>query len=41
MYIAPISDPKMMIPAQAPGQNVDREATERSYSGFFARRWRR
>ena len=37
MNIAPISEPKTMIPAQAATQNGGRAAISRSYSGFFAR----
>src|ERR1044072_1176662 len=41
MNIAPISEPKTMIPAQAATQKIRREATSRSYSGEEVRRWRR
>ena len=40
MNIAPISDPKTMIPAQAATQNVGRAAMSRSYRGSLVRRWR-
>ncbi len=40
MNIAPISEPKTMIPASAATQKVGRDATARSYSGLAARRWR-
>ena len=40
MNIAPISEPKTMMPATAATQKVGRAATFRSYSGFLARRCR-
>ena len=40
MNIAPMSEPKTMIPAQAATQKIRREAMFRSYSGLAARRWR-
>ena len=40
MNIAPISEPKTMIPATAATQKTRREAMSRSYSGFATRRWR-
>ncbi len=40
MNIAPMSEPKTMMPAQAATQNVGRAAMSRSYNGFVARRWR-
>ena len=41
MNIAPISEPKTMIPASAATQKVGRAATRRSYKGLATRRWRR
>ena len=41
MNIAPISEPKTMMPATAATQKVGRAATLRSYSGFLARRCRK
>ena len=35
MNIAPISEPKTMMPATAATQKVGRAAIFRSYSGFF------
>ena len=41
MNIAPISEPKTMIPASAATQKVGRDATRRSYKGLRTRRCRR
>ena len=38
MNIAPISEPKTMIPATAATQNTRRDAMSRSYSGLATRR---
>ena len=40
MNIAPISEPKTMMPANAATQKVGRAAMSRSYSGSLVRRWR-
>ena len=40
MNIAPISEPKTMIPARAATQKVARPAISRSKSGILTRRWR-